>query len=112
MSRYNLATPEAFVAILGHIARDDRLQGPFVATLPIAGRDGTLAQRMKGTGAEGNARAKSGSFSNVRALSGYVRTADGEPVVFSIIANNFGVAPDVVDSTMDAIIVHLATFRR
>ena len=65
-----------------HVDRDERLRGPFEASLPIAGRDGTLANRMKGTPAEGNARAKTGSMTGVRALSGYVTTADGEPLVF------------------------------
>ena len=89
LSRYDYVTPEALATILVHVYRDDRLRGPFEATLPIAGRDGSLANRMKGTPAEGNARAKTGSMSNVRGLSGYVTTADGEPLVFSIIANNF-----------------------
>jgi D-alanyl-D-alanine carboxypeptidase/D-alanyl-D-alanine-endopeptidase (penicillin-binding protein 4) len=112
LSRYNLATPEAIVTILTHVDRDDRLRTPFEAALPVAGRDGTLAQRMRGTVAEGNARAKTGSFSNARALSGYVRTADDEPLVFSIIVNNFGTTPTVVEQTMDWIVVRLASFRR
>jgi D-alanyl-D-alanine carboxypeptidase/D-alanyl-D-alanine-endopeptidase (penicillin-binding protein 4) len=112
LSRYNLATAEAIVTILTHVDRDDRLRAPFEAALPVAGRDGTLAQRMRGTAAEGNARAKTGSFSNARALSGYVRTADDEPLVFSIIVNNFGTTPDVVEQTMDSIVVLLASFRR
>jgi D-alanyl-D-alanine carboxypeptidase/D-alanyl-D-alanine-endopeptidase (penicillin-binding protein 4) len=112
LSRYNLATPEAIVTILTHVDRDDRLRAPFEAALPVAGRDGTLAQRMRGTAAEGNARAKTGSFSNARALSGYVCTADNEPLVFSIIVNNFGTTPDVVEQTMDSIVVRLANFRR
>jgi len=112
LSRYNLATPEAIVTILTHVDRDEGLRAPFEAALPVAGRDGTLAQRMRGTAAEGNARAKTGSFSNARALSGYVRTADDEPLVFSIIVNNFGTTPDVVEQTMDSIVVRLANFRR
>jgi D-alanyl-D-alanine carboxypeptidase/D-alanyl-D-alanine-endopeptidase (penicillin-binding protein 4) len=112
LSRYNLVTAEGLVVILTRIARDDRLRDPFQATLPIAGRDGTLAQRMKGTAAEGNARAKTGSFSNARALSGYVRTADGETLVFAILSNNFGVSPDVIEQTIDDIVVKLAQFKR
>lgn len=112
LSRYDFVTPAALVTILTHIARDDRLRGPFEATLPIAGRDGTLANRMKGTSAEGNARAKTGSMTGVRTLSGYVATADGEPLVWSIMANNFETAPDVVNAAADAIVVRLATFAR
>jgi D-alanyl-D-alanine carboxypeptidase/D-alanyl-D-alanine-endopeptidase (penicillin-binding protein 4) len=112
LSRYDYVTPEALVTILTHVDRDARLRGPFEASLPIAGRDGTLSSRMKGTPAEGNVRAKTGSMSNVRALSGYVTTADGEPLVFSIIANNFDTAAAVVDKAADAVVVRLAEFRR
>jgi len=112
LSRYDFVTPAALVTILTHIARDERLRGPFEATLPIAGRDGTLQNRMKGTAAEGNARAKTGSMTGIRALSGYVSTADGEPLVWSIMANNFDTAPDVVNRAADAIVVRLAAFRR
>jgi len=112
LSRYDYVTPDALVTILAHVDRDDRLRQPFEASLPIAGRDGTLANRMKGTTAEGNARAKTGSMSNVRALSGYVTSADGDPLVFSIIANNFETTADVVNRATDAIVVRLAQFTR
>jgi serine-type D-Ala-D-Ala carboxypeptidase/endopeptidase (penicillin-binding protein 4) len=112
LSRYDYVTPDALVTILTHIDRDARLKGPFASSLPIAGRDGSLANRMKGTAAENNARAKTGSMSNVRALSGYVTTADGEPLVFSIVANNFDVEPAIITQTTDAIVVRLAEFRR
>lgn len=112
LSRYDFVTPAALVTILTHVARDDRLRAPFEAALPIAGRDGSLSTRMKGTPAEGNARAKTGSMTNVRALSGYVTSADGEPLVWSIIANNFDTAPETITKSADAIVVRLATFRR
>jgi D-alanyl-D-alanine carboxypeptidase/D-alanyl-D-alanine-endopeptidase (penicillin-binding protein 4) len=112
LSRYNFVSPQTLVDVLTHIDRDGRLKDPFEATLPIAGRDGTLARRMGGTPAEGNARAKTGSFANARALSGYVKAADGEPLVFSILANNFEIAPSTIDQITDAIVVRLATFSR
>jgi serine-type D-Ala-D-Ala carboxypeptidase/endopeptidase (penicillin-binding protein 4) len=112
LSRYNMATATAFIGILTRVYRDERLRGPFEASLPIAGRDGTLANRMKGTAAEGNAHAKTGAFSNARGLSGYVRSADGETIVFAIVANNFGTTPDVIERTADAIVVKLAEFSR
>ena len=112
LSRYDYVTPEALVTILTHVDRDPRLHGPFEASLPIAGRDGTLSNRMKDTPAEGNARAKTGSMANVRGLSGYVTSADGEPLVFSILANNFDTPPDTITKTADAIVVRLAQFSR
>ena len=112
LSRYNFVTTETLVTILTHVDRDERSRGPFEAALPVAGRDGSLAGRMKGTPAEGNERAKTGSMANVRALSGYVQSAEGEPLVFSIVANNFEVAPEVIVTTSDAVVVRLAEFSR
>ena len=112
LSRYDYVTADALAAILAHVDRDERLRGPFESALPIAGRDGTLANRMKGTPAEGNARAKTGSMSNVRGLSGYVTTADGEPLVFSILANNFETPAATINDAADKIVVALASFRR
>ena len=112
LSRYDYVSPDAIVTILAHVDGQTSLKGPFRETLPIAGRDGSLSNRMKGTAAEGNARAKTGSMANVRGLSGYVATADGEPLVFSILANNFETAPDTITKTADAIVVRLAEFKR
>ena len=112
LSRYNYVTADALVTILSHVYRDARLRGPFEASLPIAGRDGSLANRMKGTAAEGNVRAKTGSMSNVRTLSGYATSADGEPLVFSILANNFETPADVVIGATDSIVVRLVRFQR
>jgi len=112
LTRYDFVTPEALVTILTHVDRDQRLRGPFEASLPIAGRDGTLANRMKGTPAEGNARAKTGSMTAVRGTSGYVTSADGEPLVFSILANSYDTPGATITAAEDAIIVRLARFHR
>jgi D-alanyl-D-alanine carboxypeptidase/D-alanyl-D-alanine-endopeptidase (penicillin-binding protein 4) len=112
LSMYDLVTSDLLAAILMHMVQDARLRDAFQLTLPIAGVDGTLTQRMKGTPAAGNARAKSGTLSTSRALSGYVWSADAEPLVFAIIANNFGSAVESVDKAIDAIVVRLAQFTR
>ena len=112
LSRYDYVTAEALVTILSHVDRDGRLRAPFESALPIAGRDGSLTNRMKGTAAEGNARAKTGSMSNVRGLSGYVSAADGEPLVFSILANNFETPATTIADATDKIVVRLAAFSR
>jgi D-alanyl-D-alanine carboxypeptidase/D-alanyl-D-alanine-endopeptidase (penicillin-binding protein 4) len=112
LSRYNYITADALVGILTHVARDAKSRGPFESLLPVAGRDGTLAARMRGTAAEGNARAKTGSMSNVRTIAGTVRSRDGEPIVFAILANNFEGPADIVTRTIDSIVVRLAEFSR
>jgi D-alanyl-D-alanine carboxypeptidase/D-alanyl-D-alanine-endopeptidase (penicillin-binding protein 4) len=84
----------------------------FYEALPIAGVDGTLEGRMRGSRAEGNARAKTGFISNARALSGYVTSADGELLAFSIIANNFDTPTRPVEWVQDLIVERLANFQR
>src|SRR5207248_6016176 len=77
LSRNNLTTANATLALLvfmsRHAAADD-----FIRALPIAGVDGSLRKRMKGTPAEGNVRAKTGSLRWANSLSGYVTTGAGE----------------------------------
>lgn len=112
LSRYNYVTVETLVSVLRHLANDPRHAVPFEATLPVAGRDGTLGNRMKGTIAEGNVHAKTGSVSNVRAISGYLRTRDNEQLVFSIIANNSNASPAEIDRAADRALERLAGFSR
>jgi D-alanyl-D-alanine carboxypeptidase/D-alanyl-D-alanine-endopeptidase (penicillin-binding protein 4) len=112
LSRYNLVTANALVSTLTHVYADDALRGPFLATLPVAGRPGMLGRRMQGTKAEGNVQAKTGSFTNARAVAGFMRTSDGEPLVFAVMANNYGVPAAAVDRVTDAVLVALAEFRR
>jgi serine-type D-Ala-D-Ala carboxypeptidase/endopeptidase (penicillin-binding protein 4) len=110
LSRYNYVTGETIVKILQDVLRRPSDAAAFPATLPIAGRDGTLARRLSGTAAEGRVRAKSGTIDNVRAISGYVEDADGEQLVFSIIANNFAVPTSQIDAAADKALIRLATF--
>jgi D-alanyl-D-alanine carboxypeptidase/D-alanyl-D-alanine-endopeptidase (penicillin-binding protein 4) len=112
LSRYNYLTADVLVTVLTRMYSDDRHLEPFITALPIAGVDGTIAGRMKDTRAQGNARAKTGSIANARALSGYVTSADGEPLVFSMIVNNFNVPQSQADAVIDRAVVRLAEFRR
>jgi D-alanyl-D-alanine carboxypeptidase/D-alanyl-D-alanine-endopeptidase (penicillin-binding protein 4) len=112
LSRYNYLTANVLVTVLTRMYTDDRHIEPFINALPVAGVDGTIAGRMKDTKAQANARAKTGSISNARALSGYVTSSDGEPLVFSMIVNNFNVPQSQADAIIDRAVVRLADFRR
>jgi serine-type D-Ala-D-Ala carboxypeptidase/endopeptidase (penicillin-binding protein 4) len=89
VSHYNLVTPEIFVQLLEGVYRNKDVYDSFYNSLPIAGVDGLLKDRMKNTAAENNLRAKTGTLSGVSTLAGYVRTKDGELLAFSIMMQNF-----------------------
>jgi D-alanyl-D-alanine carboxypeptidase/D-alanyl-D-alanine-endopeptidase (penicillin-binding protein 4) len=83
----------------------------FRDSLPVAGRDGTLEKRMRGTAAEGNVTAKTGTLSLVNALAGYVATPRGERLAFAVIVNNHAARSREALTSIDAIVVALARAR-
>jgi D-alanyl-D-alanine carboxypeptidase/D-alanyl-D-alanine-endopeptidase (penicillin-binding protein 4) len=111
LSRRNIITPDATVALLAYMNRH-RSAEDYRNALPIAGVDGTLQNRMRGTAAANNARAKTGTLRYVYALSGYVTTAAGERLAFSIMLNNHNNPDHLVSphEDIDAIVVMLANF--
>ncbi len=111
LSRYNYLAPEAVVRLLRVVALLPEFD-IFYNALPIAGIDGTLSRRMRGTAAEGNVRAKTGFISNARALSGYVTTADEEVLAFSILTNNFDTPVRPVEYVQDLLVERLVHFKR
>jgi D-alanyl-D-alanine carboxypeptidase/D-alanyl-D-alanine-endopeptidase (penicillin-binding protein 4) len=86
LSRNNLTTAEATVQLLAHMARHRDAEA-FRASLPVAGRDGSLRNRMKDTAAAGNVLAKTGGLRWSATLSGYATMATGERVAFSLMLN-------------------------
>ncbi len=87
LSRHDLVTPQATVRLLQYVKRQPWASAYF-DSLPVAGQDGTLAERMKEAPAAGRIHAKTGSLEHVAALSGYAETPAGREVMFSIFANN------------------------
>lgn len=112
LSRYDYVTADALKHLLMRLRDDPAYAERFESTLPVAGISGTLASRMKGTPAEGRVRAKTGTLSNVRALSGYLTTLQGETIVFSMLANNFRVPTAEIDEIMDAALNRVVLFAR
>jgi D-alanyl-D-alanine carboxypeptidase/D-alanyl-D-alanine-endopeptidase (penicillin-binding protein 4) len=112
VSRYNLITPAAIVGLLTAMWQDFKLGNEFVATLPIAGVDGTLERRMQSTLAAGVIHAKTGSLSGVSTLSGYTATMDGEELAFSIMMQPFLGSASAVRRVQDKICAELCSFNR
>ena len=108
LSRDNLTTPNATVALL-RFMNQSKYAKVYIDALPIAGVDGTLRNRMKGTPAAGNVRAKTGTLRWANSLSGYVTTAAGERLVFALMVNRYYEARPV-RGDLDTVAVLLAGF--
>jgi D-alanyl-D-alanine carboxypeptidase/D-alanyl-D-alanine-endopeptidase (penicillin-binding protein 4) len=109
LSRHNLVTPAALLAVYTYMAKQSRYSAEWLDSLTIGGVDGTLKTRFKGAKTRGNVRGKTGTIDQVSALSGYVTTAAGERMVFSIIVNGVndgGTRMDIIDE----IVGQLANF--
>jgi len=109
LSRNDLISANTTVQLLTYMAKH-KYFAQFRDALPIAGVDGTLSTRMRGTPAEKNLRAKTGSLSSVASLSGYVTTAAGDHLVFSMMLNNYPDAAAMRRDSIDAIAVLLASY--
>lgn len=107
LCRYDYVSPKNLATVLTymHKQKDSKL---YFDALPIAGVDGTIRNRFKGTSAENNCHAKTGYISRVRTLSGYVTTKAGEPLVFSIMMNGHLCPSKDADAIQDKIVVMLA----
>jgi len=111
LSRLNLLSADALIRVLKFMHQSSHFP-VFYNSLAIAGVDGTLETRMRRAGIANNMRAKTGSLANVSALSGYLRTADGEMLAFAILTNNFLAPRSVVESIQEKALARLASFTR
>ena len=110
LSRHNFVTPETLIRVLATMQKDSAFKA-FYDALPIAGVDGSLSSRMRNTPAMGNLRGKTGFIDKARTLSGYVTTADGRMLVYSIMANNYSTPSRPIDQIQNEIGARLAALR-
>jgi serine-type D-Ala-D-Ala carboxypeptidase/endopeptidase (penicillin-binding protein 4) len=107
LSRQNLVTPDAVAQLLRYAAAQPWGRS-FVDTLPVAGVDGSLADRFTNVQLQGQVHGKTGSLGGVKTLSGYATTVRGEQVAFSILTNNFNLpakrVTDAIDDVVAAIV--------
>jgi D-alanyl-D-alanine carboxypeptidase/D-alanyl-D-alanine-endopeptidase (penicillin-binding protein 4) len=109
LSRYDYVTADTIVTILKHVWADEKLRGPFLAALPVSAYDGTLRTRMRDTPLAGRVQGKTGTISNMRALSGFLTTNSGERIVFSIIANHYTAPTAQIDAIAERMLLRLVT---
>jgi len=102
LSRHDMVTPRAFVTLLAW-AQKQPWFSDYYASLPVAGVDGTLNERMKLEGIAGRIHAKTGSVAHVRTLSGYAETAGGRRLIFSFLSNNESVKGHEVHDAIDGL---------
>ncbi len=110
LSRHDYLTPETIVRVLDVMRRHEHFRVLYDA-LPVAGVDGTMRDRLRGTAAEGNARAKTGTLDKARSLSGFVTDPRGPVLIYSILANNYTVPTREAERVQDAIVEALAALR-
>ena len=112
LSRYDYLSTDALTWLLTCVWMDPRHAESYRAALPVFGVNGTVANRLKDTPASGRVWAKTGSMNQVRSLSGYLITTEGEPLVFSFMVNGFRVPSREIDAAMDRALLRLVNFKR
>jgi D-alanyl-D-alanine carboxypeptidase/D-alanyl-D-alanine-endopeptidase (penicillin-binding protein 4) len=111
LSRYDYLSADALTWLLTYLWADPKHAELFRSTMPVFGVSGNVANRLKDTPASGRIWAKTGSMSQVRSLSGYVVTGEGEPLVFAFIVNGFRVPAREIDAAMDKALLRLVDFK-
>jgi D-alanyl-D-alanine carboxypeptidase/D-alanyl-D-alanine-endopeptidase (penicillin-binding protein 4) len=106
----NRFTAEQLVTVMRAALRDFRIASEYLASLAVAGIDGTLGQRMGGTPAHRYVRAKTGTLANVSSLSGVVGAPGEKPLLFSLLVNdvpNPTAARVAQDRAAEALVLYL-----
>lgn len=85
LSLYNYVSPEIEVALLRYAYRNSNIYLHIYPSMPVAGHDGTLRRRMKGSFTEGNVHAKTRTLTGISSLAGYCTAPNGHVLCFSII---------------------------
>ncbi len=107
LSRYNLCSPEQLVRVLSDVYNDPALRPELLVSLPIAGTDGTLSQRLVEDEYRGKIRAKTGTLTGVSSLAGFVFAPQNKTYCFAIMFNNYISKANSVRAIQDSILARL-----
>jgi D-alanyl-D-alanine carboxypeptidase/D-alanyl-D-alanine-endopeptidase (penicillin-binding protein 4) len=107
LSRANTITTKVQATVLSKIYRDSTMYASFYASLPIAGKNGSMISLCKGTFAENNMRAKTGYINRARGYCGYIKTKSGKELAFSVLFNNYDCSPKDMKLKIERLLVAL-----
>lgn len=108
LSRRNLVSPYQLVTVLRHMYESE-YRDPYLASLPVAGQDASLNHRLLSPFTQDRVLGKTGYVGFVRTLSGFVRTLDGHPLIYSILVNNYTTATGVINDLQDSLLTLIAS---
>lgn len=111
LSRQNAVSASHFIGLLKYMKKSKYYQS-FYTSLPIAGRSGTLSKIGRGTAAENNVRAKSGTMTRVKSYAGYAKTKSGKEVAFAMVINNYNCYTSTVTKKLEKLMVEIANFNQ
>lgn len=109
LSRHNALSASHLTGVLRHMKRSKYYKS-FYSSLPIAGKSGTMKRIGRGTRAQHNVRAKSGTMSRVKSYAGYATTKSGKKVAFAIIVNNFNCYSSTITKKLEKLMVAIANY--
>jgi serine-type D-Ala-D-Ala carboxypeptidase/endopeptidase (penicillin-binding protein 4) len=106
MSPMNGVSPRFFVQLLTYMRTQSKYKEAFFASLPVAGKTGTVKRLLAGTPLAGKVRAKSGSIRRVLCYSGYIELGEKE-YAFSIMVNNYTGSSSNTRKAIEALLLSL-----
>lgn len=112
LSQYNAITPRQMVFLLSYMKNKSEYFDEFYNSMPIAGRTGTIKNMFKGSLAEGNLRAKSGTITRAKAYAGYVTSASGREIAFSMVVNNFSCRSSEARKKLEELMIALSELEK
>jgi D-alanyl-D-alanine carboxypeptidase/D-alanyl-D-alanine-endopeptidase (penicillin-binding protein 4) len=112
LTRDNRITASQFIALLNNVYLDFDILPELLSSMPIAGKDGTLRSRMKGTSAYGRLRGKTGTLDGVSTIVGVVQSRGGELLAFAVLMNDKSQGPGALKSWQNYFAQALADFNR
>ena len=111
LSHYDAFSPYQMVFLLKHMKNSNNFN-IFYSSLAIGGKTGTIKKMFKGTAAEGNIHAKSGTVNKAKAYSGYVTSASGREIAFSMMVNNFSCSSREARAQLEKLMISLAELKK